>query len=106
MQETKDQKPSAELPRAGGELYVAGVLVHCVPARATDVRNSISEMSGAIVHGGAEGKLVVTLEAASASALLDPMSQIQALPGVLSALPIYQHNEPADEIDEEGVYGD
>jgi len=86
-------------------LYVAGVLVHAVPTEAEAVRSFIAMLPGATVHGAAGGKLVVTLEAATTAAILDQLTQIRERRGVVSALPVYQHNEPAARIDEEEDYG-
>lgn len=88
------------------QLYVAGVLVHAKPEHATALRAWISALPGALVHGAAEGKLVVTLEAHSTGAILDQLDRLREQRGVLSALPVYQHNEPAAHIDQEDSHGE
>jgi nitrate reductase NapD len=79
---------------------VAGILVHAVPAHADTVAAWVSTLPGAFVHGARDGKLVVTLEAPSTAAILDQLTSIRERAHVLSALPVYQHNEPAGQIDE------
>jgi nitrate reductase NapD len=52
-------------------------------------------MSGVAVHGGqAQGKLVVTLETATEAEILERLSAIQLMEGVLSAALVYHHCEP------------
>jgi periplasmic nitrate reductase NapD len=88
-----------------GELHVAGILVHAMPAHADSVAAWVSSLPGAFVHGAKDGKLVVTLEAPSTAAILDQLNRIRERASVLSALPVYQHNEPAGQIDEKDSYG-
>lgn len=98
-------QPGQEARATEEQLYVAGVLVHVMPAEAGAVRSFIAALPGAAVHGAADGKLVVTLEAATTAIILDQLSHIRDRRGVLSALPVYQHNEPVAQIDEKENYG-
>ena len=84
---------------------MAGILVHAASAHAEAVRSWIASLPGAQVHGAASGKLVVTLEAASSADITARLAHIRDQRGVLSALPVYQHNEPAAQIDQEESYG-
>ena len=53
-------------------------------------------MTGVGVHGGIEaGKLVVTLETASEGEIVEHLNGIQALDGVLAAVRVFHHFEPA-----------
>jgi nitrate reductase NapD len=104
----QDFTPASPASRPGSsdeQWHVAGILVHVAPLRADEVKAFIDRLADACVHGEAEGKLVVTLEAASTAALLDQLDLLRAQPGVLSALPVYQHNEPAADIDPKEAYG-
>jgi periplasmic nitrate reductase NapD len=65
----------------------------------------VANLPGAYVHGAQDGKLVVTLEAPTTAAILDQLNRIRERAHVLSALPVYQHNEPAEQIDEKDSYG-
>lgn len=87
-------------------LHVAGVLVHVSPTLLDTICAWISELPGARVHGAAQSKLVVTLEAGSTAAILDQLKSIQEHRGVISAVPVYQHSEPVSRLDEEETYGD
>ena len=103
MQQASDSR----IDRTGSEeeVYVAGVLVHALPARMEAIRAWIGSLPGAMVHGANAGKLVVTLEADGTKGLLDRLDALRAQPGVVSALPVYQHNEPAAGIDLEESHG-
>lgn len=105
MREQDAEQPGEQARATEEQLHVAGVLVHAVPGEAAVVRAFIATLPGAAVHGAADGKLVVTLEAATSGAIMDQLSAIRDRRGVLSALPVYQHNEPAAQIDEEEIYG-
>ena len=87
-------------------LHVAGVLVHATPALTDAVSAWISALPGACVHGAAQSKLAVTLEAADTAAILDRLRRIQEYRDVISAVPVYQHSEPVSGLDEEETYGD
>jgi nitrate reductase NapAB chaperone NapD len=80
---------------------VAGVLVHAAPQRADDVAALISRMPGATVHASASGKLAITFEASDPARILDALTTVQRLPGVMSAVLVSEHSEPLDTIDEE-----
>lgn len=89
------------------QLHLAGVLVHARPEAACAVRRFIASLPGACIHNtAADPRLVVTLEAQSAGAVMDQLTLVQGAPGVLSALLVYQHNEPLSEIDQEVMHGD
>ena len=59
-----------------------------------------------VFEKGHEGKLVVTLEAASAREIAGRMEQIQSLEHVISAALVYQHNEALEAMMEEVPYED
>jgi nitrate reductase NapD len=84
------------------DLHIAGVLVHARIDVLQHVRGEISAFTGAVVHGAdADGRIVVTIEGASSRALLDTMDMMSALPGVMSAALVYQHNESLQAMQQE-----
>jgi periplasmic nitrate reductase NapD len=84
------------------ELHIAGIVVQVLPQSVSHVAKSIAGLSGAQIHGSArDGKLVVTLEAASAREIAARMEDIHQLHAVLSASLVYQHNETLEAMMEE-----
>ncbi|WP_341679157.1 chaperone NapD [Niveibacterium sp. SC-1] len=74
------------------ELHITSLVVYADPGRAASVADFIAHLPGAQVHGrDASGKLVVTLETSSSGAMIDQVSQIQRIEGVLNAALVYQH---------------
>lgn len=83
------------------EIHIAGVIVAAARTEAERVRAALALLPGAIVHATAEdGRMVVTLETASAPATLDCMDAIRALPGVFNVALVYQHAEPSAAMEE------
>lgn len=73
------------------ELHIASLVVHATPKRAPGIAVGVEVLPGAQVHAVTEGgKLVVTLEAHSADAMLAQIGHLQRTPGVLSATVVYQ----------------
>jgi nitrate reductase NapD len=79
------------------ELHIAGVVVHARPERVAEIRAVIAAMAGTEIHAEQNGKLVVTVETASAADLADTVTAIGRLDGVLSAAPVYHHAEDLEE---------
>jgi nitrate reductase NapD len=83
------------------ELHIAGLVVHAMPLRLAAVRDAVSALPGACVHGDSPlGKLVVTLEAHGADPLLATLRDIQAMQGVVSASLVYQCADSLDAMNE------
>jgi nitrate reductase NapD len=81
---------------------MAGVLVHALPHRARAVGTRIAKLSGATVHAASpDGKLVVTLESEDCAQILDHLTSIQRMRGVMSAVLVSEQNEPLSALDEE-----
>ena len=80
---------------------VAGVLVHAHEHAAPGIAAHIALVPGAVVHASSGGKLAITLEAADPVAIVEQLTTIQRIPGVLSAVLISEHSAPLDTIDEE-----
>ncbi|MDH0868381.1 chaperone NapD [Mitsuaria sp. GD03876] len=83
------------------EMHIASVVVQAVPRLLDDVVAAVARMPAARLHGRADsGKLVVTLDGASAGEIVDQVGELQQLPGVINVALVYQHIEPLDPADE------
>ncbi len=86
------------------ELHIASLVVHATPRRLGRVADTVAALPGAMVHASsAGGKLVVTLEAASAAAMLALVADVRHIDGVLSAALVYQCADSLDAMNEEIV---
>jgi nitrate reductase NapD len=84
------------------EVHISGMIVHADPARLADIRARIAQVPKARVHADpGDGRLVITLETGSTKRTLDYMDALRALPGVINVALVYQHAEPATDMDEE-----
>jgi nitrate reductase NapD len=82
--------------------HVAGIVVQAMPHRAEDLARRIAVLSGATVHAvGPTGKLVVTLESERDAGIVDALTELQRLDGVVSALLVSEHHEPLAAADED-----
>jgi nitrate reductase NapD len=80
------------------EIHISSLVVHSRPWQATAVAALLRGMPGVEVRGGVEsGKLVVTLETASESEVVERLNAIQVLDGVLAATLVFHHFEPLQE---------
>jgi nitrate reductase NapD len=80
--------------------HVAGVLVHAQPRDAREVGERIAAVEGAVVHAVDGAKLVVTLESEDARRILDALTFLQQMEGVLSAVLVSEQAEPLDAANE------
>jgi nitrate reductase NapD len=72
------------------ELHIAGLVVYTTPRRVARVSAAVG-LTAAQVHAQSpDGKIVVTLEAASAGAMSAAIGAIQRIDGVLSTALVYQ----------------
>jgi periplasmic nitrate reductase NapD len=79
------------------EIHISSFVVHAYPQALDAVAAAIAAMPGAELHARSpEGKLVVTLESASESAIVGCLERIGSLQGVLAATLVYHHWEPAE----------
>jgi len=84
------------------EWHIAGVVVHAHPAHRRAVHDHIAGLPGAEVHAaGDDGRLVVTLEAASFRSIAAQLDVLHTIHGVLSAALVYQHGEDAASMNQE-----
>lgn len=71
-------------------VHIASLLVHCRPESLPAIKANLGFLANLELHQeSALGKLVVVLESDHESQILDTISQIQNLPGVLNAALIY-----------------
>ena len=84
------------------ELHITSLVVHSTPRRVGAVSDAIAAIPGATVHAASPaGKLVVTLEAATAGEILSRVNGIQRTDGVLSAALVYQCADSLEAMNEE-----
>lgn len=84
------------------EVHISSLVVHATPKRLRRVEDAIALMPGARVYGSSpNGKLVVTLDADSADAMLSRVNAIQRTEGVLSAALVYQYADTVEAMNEE-----
>jgi len=84
------------------ELHIASLVVYSTPSRAAILATTLAALPRAIVHAvGANGKLVVTLEADGALQMVTLVQQIQRTDGVLSTALVYQQADTLDSMNEE-----
>ena len=95
---------AAEGPHgAPAEWHIASLVVYSARQHTQRIAGEVAAIPDAEVHGLSmdTGKLVVTLEAASADALMAQVQQIQRTEGVLSAALVYQCADTVDAMNEE-----
>jgi periplasmic nitrate reductase NapD len=87
---------------ASEELHIASLVVHAAPRRLEGIAEAVAALPGARIHASsANGKLVVTLEAATAEEMAQAVSRIQRIDGVLSAALVYQCADSLEAMNEE-----
>jgi nitrate reductase NapD len=73
-------------------LHIASMLIQARPEHLDKVERSLSKLPGLESHGTAgTGKLIITLETANDTALVDTISQIEHTEGVITASLVYHH---------------
>ena len=86
----------------GDEIHIASLVVNSSPDRVNTTSRLIAGLPGAQVHAATpNGKLVVTLEAASGDEVLSAVNLIQKTEGVLSAALVYQYADSREAMLEE-----
>lgn len=83
-----------------GSVNISSVIVGAAPGHLDKVREQLAAVPGVEVHLVSEdGRLVITIEAASDGKTADCFEMIRQMPGVMSASMVYHQFEP--EPDEE-----
>jgi len=80
--------------------HIASLIVQARPERLAAVAAAIEALPGDVAGSDPAGKLVVVLEAPTERTVVDRIDAIQKLEGVLNALLVYQHAEPARSLQE------
>lgn len=89
------------------ELHITSLVVHAMPMSCDAVTALINGLPDAQIHGAdAIGKLVVTLEGPTSSAILDQVSLIQRAQGVINVAMVYQHVEALESLNTEIPHAD
>lgn len=74
------------------ELHIASLVVHAHPPRLAAISRRIAAMPEVRIHGTSpSGKLVVTVEGHSAHQVVDQLTAMQRMPGVLNVALVFQH---------------
>lgn len=77
------------------ELHISSLVVQVQPAVVEAVSRVIATLEGAQVHAASPfGKLVVTLETASEAGILERITDINGIEGVLTATLVFHQVEP------------
>lgn len=72
-------------------MNISGVLVHARPEKLDAVKSHLSGLCGVEIHAATnDGRLVVTIENDTGT-MIDTMSSLHDIDGVLSAALIYHH---------------
>ncbi len=78
-------------------MNICGVLVHSRPEASAAVRRQLSALEGVEVHGCADdGRMVVTVEADDSRLVLEQMTRMREIEGVLDAALVYHYDEQQD----------
>jgi nitrate reductase NapD len=100
---TPSPTPSPKAPTAADEWHIASLVVYTARKHTQRIADEVALIPNAQVHAlSAEtGRLVVTLEAATANEVLAAISHIQHLDGVFSAALVYQCADTLESMNEE-----
>ncbi|MBB1390949.1 chaperone NapD [Shewanella sp. SG44-6] len=79
------------------ELHVTSLIVQVHPDKMADVRQKIMAIKNAELSANNDVKLVVVVEGPSQRSLMDDISTISAIPGVLTATMVYHQSEELEE---------
>lgn len=86
----------------GAELHITSLIVYAAPSRTAQIGVFINDLPAAQVHAQTDGgKLIVTLEAESNSAMTELISKVQHIDGVLSVALVYQCADSLHAMNEE-----
>jgi|GEM_PF-658680 len=83
---TKIQEPE--------KLNIVGMVVNCNPQRHAIIEAQINQIAGVEVHAGERGKIAITIDEQDCNTpLVDVISEINAIKGVLATSIAYHHFE-------------
>lgn len=76
------------------QFHISSFVVRCLPERLQDIMATVASMPGAEVHGDdARSKFVALLELESDAALVETITAIELLQGVVNTSMVYHHAE-------------
>ncbi len=79
-------------------MELAGLIVRAQPAYLSKLQRTLVSVPGLeIHHADPSGRIIITLEQDTSSALSSSMSKLQAIDNILSISLVYQHSETDDE---------
>ncbi|WP_157263793.1 chaperone NapD [Azohydromonas aeria] len=94
--------PPAQSPAREREVHIAGVLVQARAEAVARLRGDIAAQPGAtLAQWAPDGRLVVVLEHEGGAAMVQALSALRDLPGVLNVALVYQHAEPWEALQQE-----
>jgi len=83
---------------------LAGLIVRSLPRNLNHVQSALSTVSGLETHhADPTGRIIITLELESQSALADSINQLQNLDNILSVSLVYQHSEEIEALTESQI---
>ncbi len=77
--------------------HVSSAVIGAAQDAMDELRERIASLDGVEIHGGDATRLVVTIEGTSTGALGDRLTEINLMPGVLSANMVFEHAEEEEE---------
>jgi len=85
------------------EIDVCGVLVRTRSEKAKQVQDRLERIPGVEIHAATDdGRLVVTVEGAPGRNVLDSVTGLLDVPGVIATSLVYQHTD-SDETEQESA---
>jgi periplasmic nitrate reductase NapD len=85
-------------------VHIASLLIHAFPDKCAAVENSILGIEGSeIAHTNEDGRLIVTLETNSEANIVQTLTDIQLLTGVVSASLVYHQTDGEPEAAPAGI---
>ncbi|HSD36248.1 MAG TPA: chaperone NapD [Rhodocyclaceae bacterium] len=82
--------------------HITSLVVHALPSALDAVSEGIRAIEGSQIHVvSPTGKMVVTLETLGNARMVECISAVQRLEGVLSAALVYQHADSVEAMNEE-----
>ena len=88
-------------------VHIASLLVHARTEAISDVERDVLALGGAeIAHSDDQGRLIVTLETANEAEIVQALTDIQLVTGVVSASLVYHQTDGAPETAPPSLQGD
>ncbi|MEH6584122.1 MAG: chaperone NapD [Halioglobus sp.] len=76
------------------EFHISSFVVRCLPERLQDIMSTVAALPGVEIHGDdACGKFVALLELDTDRALVETITEIELIKGVVNTSMVYHHAE-------------